>query len=93
MDNNILGRVDKLRQTVAELGRRKAVLDGKFQSSKDALQALVDEIKEKGYDPKRLKQALNDTTTVLADKLQVLEDDAREAGVSLTVLEGKVNAD
>lgn len=80
-------RVLDLRQRISKVSAQKSKIEGELESKKKSLAQLVKEIKDKGYNPKKLKAlreekeqelvALCDETEAQLDEIELKLKDVR----------------
>lgn len=80
---DVAKRILSLKQRITVALAEKARLEGELESRKKSLASLVKEIKDKGYDPKKLK-------TIKAEKQQALDERCAEIETQLTEIEGQI---
>ena len=75
-------RVTKIKEKSDKLNERKIRLEERLKSEKASLAKVVQEIKDKGYDPKKLKKTAEEKEKELrevVDKISTALDKAEEA--------------
>ena len=71
----LLGNVAQLKTKSAELQQRKDRMIGQREAKLAQLKTLVEEIRDKGYDPARLKQVKQELLSALVGKFETMRDD------------------
>lgn len=76
--------LEKRRQ---ELQTKKIRLEEQYNAKREALAAVIAEVKKAGYDPKTLKQTISDMEEKLKRDMDVFESDLEKASKQLSSIE------
>lgn len=76
--------LEKKRQ---ELQTKKIRLEEQHNAKRDALAAVVAEVRKAGYDPKTIKKTITDMETKLKQDIDTFEADLEKASKQLSAIE------
>jgi uncharacterized tellurite resistance protein B-like protein len=76
--------LEKKRQ---ELQTKKIRLEEQYNAKREALSAIIAEVKKAGYDPKTLKKTIADMETKLKQDIDTFESDLDKASKQLSAIE------
>jgi len=80
-------RFTELTEKLRELDTKKIQIETQFKEKKKALQELVKEIKDEGYDPNSLKDIIQEKEAELNKELEAFEKKLSEASDKLSQIE------
>ena len=84
---NEVERFQKLEESIDSLKSRKIRLEERFNAKREKLEALVNEITEKGYDPKNLATIKQEKEEELKRVLDEIEKSVEEVAEKLNAIE------
>ncbi len=76
-------KIDNLVRRTQDVNRKKAVLSGTLQEKKRQLAELVQEIREQGYDPRKLKENRDQLQEQLVKDMNAYEAELKEVETAL----------
>jgi hypothetical protein len=80
-------RFKKIKDDLNELSNQKIRLEERFKNEKTILEKLLKEIKDKGYDPKKLSEIRKEKEDTLQKILTDLEKNITETKQKLNLIE------
>lgn len=80
-------RFKKVKEEVGNISNQKIRLEERFKNEKANLEKLLKEIKEKGYDPKKLTETRQEKEDLLQKLLTELEISVKETKQKLNLIE------
>jgi uncharacterized protein YoxC len=89
MSDDIKSRIDDLQRRHNAVVQKKAGLAGQLQAKKEELAAIVQEIKDAGYDPKKITQERDRAKQELETMIVKLEGELTEVENALSAFQQK----
>ena len=80
-------RFTQIKEDIDNMSDQKIRLEERFKTEKANLEKLLTEIKEKGYDPKKLKEIREEKETELQKLLAELEAAVKDTQEKLNLIE------
>jgi len=77
----------QIKEDINQMSNQKIRLEERFKSEKAQLEKLLTDIKEKGYDPKKLTETRKEKETKLKTLLEDLEKSVKETQEKLNLIE------
>jgi uncharacterized protein YoxC len=87
MSDDIKNKIDTLQQRHNAVVQKKAGLAGQLQAKKEELAAIVQEIRDAGYDPKKITQERDRTKQELESMIVKLEAELVEVETALSAIQ------
>jgi len=87
MSDDIKSRIDDLQRRHNAVVQKKAGLAGQLQAKKEELAAIVQEIKNAGYDPKKITQERDKAKQELETMITKLEGELTEVENALSAFQ------
>lgn len=84
---NEVERFEELKKETDALSDKKIRIEERFNNEKNRLEELITEIKEKGYDPKKLTETRKLKEEELKKLLEKLESQVKETKEKLNLIE------
>ena len=81
-------RLMQLKSTIDDLSSKKIVYEERLRNEKKRLETLLKEITAKGYDPKKLKDTVEEKEALLKKSLDDLEEKTADISKKLSAIEG-----
>lgn len=78
-----------LSEQLKTLSEKKIRLEEQYKAKKEALTNLIVEIKEKGYDPKKLNEVIQEKEKDLNDSIEEFKKELEKVSAELTEIEGE----
>jgi septal ring factor EnvC (AmiA/AmiB activator) len=88
MSDDIKSRIDDLQRRHSAAVQKKAGLAGQLQAKREELEAIVKEIREAGYDPKKITQERDRAKAELEAQLTKLESELTAVETALAAFQG-----
>lgn len=87
MDDKI-EKYQELQKKASDLKTKKIQLETEYNSKKNNLKELVQEVKDLGYDPNKLGQIIKEKEEELSKQIDTFEKDITEVSIKLAEIEG-----
>jgi len=87
--NDQIEQFKTLSEQLKTLSEKKIRLEEQYKAKKKALTDLIIEIKEEGYDPKKLGEVIQKKETELNDSINEFRKELEKVSLELTEIEGE----
>jgi len=85
--NDQIERFKELNENLKNLSEKKIRFEEQFKTKKQSLAELIREIKEAGYDPIKLNEAIQEKETALKKAIAKFEKELQEVSSQLSEIE------
>lgn len=87
MSDDIKNKIDELQRRHNAAAQKKAGLTGQLQAKKEELAAIVQEIRDAGYDPKKITQERDRAKQELESMISKLETELTEVETAFAAIQ------